>query len=240
MFAARFGVPVGQVRRDHLISHVLNALPRLGTPVFFGGTALCRTHLPDWRLSEDLDLLVEDPTRWRSAWEHELPRLIRREYPSADVQWHTAGPTTTGWLRTDGGLDVRLQLVAADDSYRRYPTAPTAVALRYPDLDEEVTLLTPTVAAAAAMKLNAWSARRAPRDLVDLYGLVENDAIQADAIEIATAASRAPQPRDFTEARLPSADQWTVALAGQMAQVPDRLLALRRVRAAVAKATDWP
>ncbi|MGH8907470.1 MAG: nucleotidyl transferase AbiEii/AbiGii toxin family protein [Egibacteraceae bacterium] len=27
---------------------------------FFGGTALCRTHLFDWRLSEDIDLLVDD------------------------------------------------------------------------------------------------------------------------------------------------------------------------------------
>lgn len=26
--------------------------------VFFGGTALCRTHLPDLRLSEDIDLIA--------------------------------------------------------------------------------------------------------------------------------------------------------------------------------------
>jgi predicted nucleotidyltransferase component of viral defense system len=42
--AAAFGVADEQVRRDHLISHVLAALSDLGAPVvFFGGTGLART-----------------------------------------------------------------------------------------------------------------------------------------------------------------------------------------------------
>lgn len=43
--ATRFGVDAQQVRRDHLISHVLAALSTLDTRsvVFFGGTALSRT-----------------------------------------------------------------------------------------------------------------------------------------------------------------------------------------------------
>ncbi len=45
--AAAFGVAEDQVRRDHLISHLLFALAQLKLPVvFFGGTALARTH-PD-------------------------------------------------------------------------------------------------------------------------------------------------------------------------------------------------
>ena len=59
--AAAFGVADEQVRRDHLISHVLAGLADLELPVvFFGGTALGRTHLinPEGgaRLSEDIDL----------------------------------------------------------------------------------------------------------------------------------------------------------------------------------------
>jgi hypothetical protein len=43
--SAEFGVDDSQVRRDHLISHVLRALSDLDVPVtFFGGTALSRTH----------------------------------------------------------------------------------------------------------------------------------------------------------------------------------------------------
>ncbi len=62
--AERFGVDMEQVRRDHLISHLLGAIAA-GVPtddvVFFGGTALSRTHLTDARLSEDIDLIALAP-----------------------------------------------------------------------------------------------------------------------------------------------------------------------------------
>lgn len=62
-FAQQYGVPAEQIRRDHLISHTLAALSsadsELGNLVFFGGTALCRTWLPNLRYSEDIDLLVD-------------------------------------------------------------------------------------------------------------------------------------------------------------------------------------
>ena len=54
--AGRFGAPDTQIIRDHLISHVLAAIadwPNRDRVTFFGGTALCRTWLPDLRLSMD-------------------------------------------------------------------------------------------------------------------------------------------------------------------------------------------
>lgn len=59
-----FGVAEEQVRRDHLISVLLAALSASGLRdrlTFFGGTALSRTHLVDFRLSEDIDLLARGP-----------------------------------------------------------------------------------------------------------------------------------------------------------------------------------
>lgn len=58
--AEQFGVAHAQVQRDHLISHVLAALSAQVREqvVFFGGTALSRTYVPDGRLSEDIDLLA--------------------------------------------------------------------------------------------------------------------------------------------------------------------------------------
>lgn len=56
--AARFGVATSQVWRDHLISHVLAAIAQTVETtdlIFFGGTALSRTHLRGVRLSEDID-----------------------------------------------------------------------------------------------------------------------------------------------------------------------------------------
>jgi predicted nucleotidyltransferase component of viral defense system len=58
--AEKFGVAATQVRRDHLISLLLALLSRdvAEDVLFFGGTALARTHLPDGRLGEDIDLIV--------------------------------------------------------------------------------------------------------------------------------------------------------------------------------------
>ena len=58
--AERFGVDLEQARRDHVISHVLAAISRRAQDrfIFYGGTALSRTWLPDARLSEDVDLMV--------------------------------------------------------------------------------------------------------------------------------------------------------------------------------------
>lgn len=60
---APFGVSAHQVRRDHVISHALAALSRIESDrlLFFGGTALARTYLPDLRLSEDIDLIALSP-----------------------------------------------------------------------------------------------------------------------------------------------------------------------------------
>lgn len=62
--ADRFGADMEQVRRDHLISHLLAAIAaHVSTDdgVFFGGTALSRTFLTDARLSEDVDLIALAP-----------------------------------------------------------------------------------------------------------------------------------------------------------------------------------
>lgn len=51
--ASQFGVGVEQVRRDHLISHVLAVIATsLPTDeiIFYGGTALSRTWLPKARV----------------------------------------------------------------------------------------------------------------------------------------------------------------------------------------------
>lgn len=58
--AQQFGVAPEQVERDHLISHPLGLLSRdfADRIHFIGGTALARTHRPDGRLSEDIDLIA--------------------------------------------------------------------------------------------------------------------------------------------------------------------------------------
>lgn len=76
-----FGVGEAQVRRDHVISHMLAALSALGPDelVFFGGTALSRTHLPALRLSEGIDLIALAPRADVAATvERTISRALRR------------------------------------------------------------------------------------------------------------------------------------------------------------------
>jgi len=63
-WANMFGVAPDQISHDHLISHILVALStHKDSFIFYGGTALSRTILPDLRLSEDIDLLSIGPRR---------------------------------------------------------------------------------------------------------------------------------------------------------------------------------
>lgn len=229
-----FGTPESQIRRDHLLSHVLLHLAGLAShTTFFGGTALSRTHLRDWRLSEDIDLLVEDAGPVGEVIDEFLPRSLRREFPGVSVAWEGSGETRSGAIRADD-LSIRVQLVATDSSYRVYPTAVTQVALRYQDLPPTVDFVCPTVAGAAAMKLNAWAERRAARDLCDLFGLDRIGGISRDALAIAASASRPLQPHQFHENTLPTEQAWRAALAHQMREMPDRVVALAAVRRRIA------
>ena len=84
--AQQFGAAPEQVERDHLISHLLESLSeRFGDRIhFIGGTALARTHLPNGRLSEDVDLIAVDG-RFAVAAELDetLPRAVARTHGSS-------------------------------------------------------------------------------------------------------------------------------------------------------------
>lgn len=132
--AAQFGVGIEQVRRDHLISHVLAALARsLPTDdvVFFGGTALSRTFLVDARLSEDVDLIALAPrAEVARAIEHAVARGLARTHGRVGVgraRAHRFGRDgRLHALRPDGasagGLGLRVRADPVDVGAR--PGAP--------------------------------------------------------------------------------------------------------------------
>lgn len=234
-----FGVPADQIERDHLVSHVLARLPEMPLDAtFFGGSALCRTHLPDRRLSEDIDLLVPAPARAAEVLADRLPGLLKREHRGLSLRWERDRQTLVGKLAA-AQLVLRIQLVTLDAGYRRYPSSDLPVLLRYDDLPEAVVLRCPTRTGAAAMKLNAWAERAAARDLCDLLGLAEVNALDAAAVAAAAEAAAPLQSRQFDDARLPSEAAWQAALRNQMRTVPPLDRALAVVRAAVADAAGW-
>lgn len=234
--ASRFGVAEDQVRRDHLISHVLAALADVVPEiVFFGGTALARTHLPDGRLSEDIDLYAADRRSALLILDTALPQVLRREFPG--IRWD---PPPTAVRRSGAASlvpanapSVRVQVLDRA-GYVLWPTERRPVEVRYTDV-RPASLVVPTRAAFVGMKVWAWIDRAAPRDLYDLWALALIGAVDgAAAGAFARAVGYRPGPRMFGTA--PAERAWREGLAHQTAVLPAPEEALATVREAVAAA----
>jgi predicted nucleotidyltransferase component of viral defense system len=238
--ADQFGVADEQVRRDHLLSHLLAALARRlpDAVLFFGGTALARTHLPDGRLSEDLDLLAV-PRRVEiiADVERVLADGVRREYGRLvwDPPLSAVRDTLPAVLRTSDGLIVRVQLLESE-SHPAWPTERRPLLQRYSDAPP-ATLAVPTLPAFAASKTAAWHDRRAPRDLFDLWGLSHLGALGHDAATLfARLGPTGAPPRLWMFSDAPAAADWTAQLGGQTrlaVSSEDALTVVRNAWAAV-------
>lgn len=219
--ARQFGVPESQVRRDHLISHALVALAdswAAGRVTFFGGTALCRTWLPNLRLSEDIDLLVDSPEVGSEVRKH-ISRLLRREFPT--IEWTALGShhgVETCTLAT-GNVDLKVQFALWRHGWQdAIETTRASVLLRYSDLPQSTELTAPTASGFAAMKLLAWLDRAAPRDIYDLAALAESNMIDRNALQAVHAiAGHTPTSRSITNVAMTKArGDWNTELDHQL------------------------
>jgi predicted nucleotidyltransferase component of viral defense system len=197
--ADQFGVARDQVRRDHLISHLLAVLSAhfADQLIFFGGTALCRSFVPNGRLSEDIDLIAVGNRRDTArALEQGLVAENRREYPGMNwrPQLSTVRDVDPAVLATAEGLNVRIQLLNRT-GYPHWPTESRALIQRYSDVPP-ATLTVPTRAAFAAWKASAWMDRAASRDLFDLWSLAEIGAIDGEAADLFSRYGPMSRPAD--------------------------------------------
>jgi hypothetical protein len=165
----RFGASPAQARRDHLISHLLGLLTEHlpDEILFFGGTALARTHLPDGRLSEDIDLIARTPgTRTRLAQQLEPLFATGLRRALGPLRWSTTlsdrPDHQPGVLATADGTNVRIQLLDPV-GYPDWPTEIRDLEQRYRDAPE-ARLWVPTRAAFVAWKTAAWFDRHASAD----------------------------------------------------------------------------
>ncbi len=237
---ATFGAADAQVRRDHLLSHVIAAVARAdGEWVLYGGTGLARTHLPGFRLSEDLDLLAHPRRTAVAELERVVARRLRREFGA--VEWQpslsVAAENAPVVLRTDDGLAVRVQVGELDVARRRWPVEVRDVVLRYSDV-EPAQLAVPTLPAFVAMKTAAWEDRHVARDLADLAALASLGAVGPEAVRIlGSATGRTVHGYLFN--RLPARTRaiWSAQLGHQMRGLPDPDECLDTVRRAFERAT---
>lgn len=232
--AERFGVARTQVRRDHLISHLLAALSEhlADEVLFFGGTALSRTFAPDGRLSEDIDLIARH-SRGATAenLERTLVRATRREFPG--LRWQPSlsavRDTAPAILIAPDGTSVRVELLSAT-GYPPWPTERRGLVQRYSDAPA-ATLTVPTAESFAAWKTSSWIDRGASRDLFDLWLLARIGALSAEAARLFTRfgqTNKPPTPNLFTHA--PDEPTWLRELASQTRLRITAIEALTQVR----------
>lgn len=235
--AGAFGVPDSQIVRDHLISHVLAAIADSADHdrvTFFGGTALCRTWLPDLRLSEDIDLLVES-TADGDALRTYIARRLRREFPELAWTGHGSQHQVETWSLASGDLVVKVQLALWRHGWEAIPTVIREVELRYSDLAESALLRIPAPSGFAAMKLMAWFDRRTPRDLFDLAALADAGHIDQVAVDLVRSIAGFTPGVANLERAVPRsvASSWHTELGHQASDLASPEVCLARVRAAL-------
>lgn len=240
--ASQFGAAADQVERDHLISHLLAFLSRdFGDRIhFIGGTALARTHLPDGRLSEDIDLIAVG-RRGEVARDLDaaLPRAVGRSHGRLVVEPGLSAATDTSpvSLRPAVGRPVRLQLLSARER-TVWPTERRRLVQRYTDAPS-AELLVPTLPAFAASKTATWADRLAARDLWDLWALNQIGAINAAAAEMFRRYGPTNKnPGAYLFRAAPTDAAWHAQLAGQTRLTVSARDALNAVRAAWQQAVD--
>ncbi|NOY56075.1 MAG: nucleotidyl transferase AbiEii/AbiGii toxin family protein [Actinobacteria bacterium] len=237
---AAFGVPEDQIMRDHLISHVLRALSETSNNeiVFFGGTALCRTWCADSRLSEDIDLLVDDHNHAAQTLPSLVSRGIRREFP--DTRWEDGGrrhEVDTKILLVGDAIALNVQFARWRSDWRGLPVTSAEVRLRYSDLPEHVLLTVPTGSSFVAMKLIAWGDRHTPRDLFDLHDLALRGYFTSVVPALVKEITGAALSLAMLESRVPRQveESWEAELGHQLGDLPCPATCLDVVREALGR-----
>lgn len=240
--AATFGAAEMQVRRDHLLSHLLAALSRHlpDQLLFFGGTALARAFIPGGRLSEDVDLIaLGDRRDIAASVESVLVRGVRREYPQ--LRWQptltSVRDTEPATLVSPDGLAVRVQLLN-DAGVAKWPTRLRKLEQRFSDAPP-ARLRVPTLPAFAAWKTAAWAERRAARDLFDLWSLAQAGAMTEEAAQLyARLGPTGHPPAGYVFAEPIDEVRWHRELAAQTRLSVTAADALDAVRDAWARSTS--
>lgn len=217
--ARTFGVARSQVERDHLISHLLGAIASQVDPtalVFFGGTALSRTHLADVRLSEDIDLIaIGRRSDVATAIERSMRRLNRSH---GKVTWLPMLSATSGSepavVSTADGVAVQVQLLSGD-GYPQWPTEMVSIEQRYGDAPP-ARMQVLTADSFAASKLAAWMDRAASRDLYDMWAMGQRGLITASALRLFMRFGPLTKPPGaWIFDNVPTEDEWARSLAHQ-------------------------
>jgi len=248
--AHRYGVGERVIEKDYVLSWVLVAIAESdlrGHVAFKGGTALKRVYFPDYRFSEDLDFTLP------SDLPHDqlvgllgalLPSLLRRVNLGVDLaRTHlTPHESTDVEVAYVGPLQATARPRRLKIDFTRgelLVNSPIAADLKapYTDYPKGVRLPTYTINEIFAEKLCALMGRTEPRDLYDVWWLLEMAAI--DRVLVTHDFLRKAEHKGHDPARLyhvlGEKDSrferlWETRLSQQVPQLPDFEEVMRTVR----------
>ena len=220
--ARRLGVDTELIRKDHVLNHVLAAVAEMANDIAFrGGTALARVYWPDFRISEDLDFLVEG----KLAQATELVGQavgVAAERTGLDLMVEFNRPDSDMVRALVGWDDVRL---AVDLNRAERPALAIdrrELHLPYSDLSPDARGI--SVVALEEILANKWymlDDRKEPRDLFDLWYGVCARSVPLDSVADAFRAKYSAKPSLWRVGRARKLDAaWEERLAHQFNDLP--------------------
>jgi predicted nucleotidyltransferase component of viral defense system len=182
--AGKFSIPMAVVEKDYALTIILQSIAASGleqSVVFKGGTAIKKIYFSEARFSEDLDFTII------SGMPKEVEENVRRTFENKKID--NLEIITVEHEKTTAGLRMSLkflgpleypQRIRLDFSFREKPSARTKKELIVDDYGKiSIAIKTLSLEEILAEKLRAISSREAPRDLYDLWFLL-NKGVKVD------------------------------------------------------------
>ncbi len=188
--AVAAGVSEGAQEKDYVLAWLLAARATLGPSslVFKGGTALRRCYFPGYRYSEDLDFTADDQPPLGNIraildgwceWVGDQAGIKVSRVAPATTRGGTAFIEYVGPLRAADGRNIKIDV--ATDEVVRDGSELRALLSEYSDLDDGGhSIDVYAVTEIWAEKARSLMQRSEPRDLYDLYQLLEYDPTLPD------------------------------------------------------------
>jgi predicted nucleotidyltransferase component of viral defense system len=220
--ARRLGVDIELIRKDYVLNHVLAAVAEsAGDIVFRGGTALARVYWPDFRISEDLDFLVEGTLAQATEVVEQAAR-VAAERTGVDLTVEPTRPDSDMVRASVGWGEVQL---AVDLNRAEGPALPVErreLDLPYSDLDSPVREI--SVVALEEILANKWymlDGRKEPRDLYDLWSGICVREVSLESVAEGFKAKYRAKPSLWRIDRARKLDvAWDERLAHQVNDLP--------------------
>lgn len=222
--ARDLGVSQDHVRGDYVLNHMLASISdSFGELNFRGGTALARVYWPDFRLSEDLDFIVDTMP---PDFEQRLAECVSGATRRTDWQLKLrSGPARRGRHRFFVVSDFGEILIDVQSDERPHqPITMGKLTLPYSDLIEKERSI-PTIALSEILG-NKWfmldeSDRKEPRDLYDLWAGTELFSVPFEEIAAGHKAKYGYSPHTAQIKRAKGLeDLWQDRLSHQLAKLP--------------------